>query len=77
MSDVVELTVVTSEAAAAALVGALRDAGVDAQQLETDFAAASSLGAGGGGPRAILVHASQLERAQDVLAASGLADADA
>jgi hypothetical protein len=66
--DVVRLTVVRSEMEAEALLGMLESAGIASMQRPTDFAAGALDGWAAGGAREVLVRASDLEGARELIA---------
>jgi hypothetical protein len=67
-NDLVQLTIVSNELEAEMVRSLLSTAGIESMQRYTDFAAGSSDGMpSGGGPRAILVHASDLEAARELV----------
>jgi hypothetical protein len=66
--DVVRLTVVRSEMEAEALRGMLESAGIASMQRPTDFAAGALDGWAAGGAREVLVRASDLEGARELIA---------
>ena len=67
--DLVQLTVVANELEAEMVRSLLATAGIASMQRYTDFAAGSLDGMpSGAGPRAILVHASDLEAARELVA---------
>jgi hypothetical protein len=67
-ADPVVLDVVGSEPEAEVICGLLRSEGIDAAVRRTDFAAGMADGfPGAAGPREIVVHASDLARAREVL----------
>lgn len=66
--DVVQLTIVSNELEAEMVRSLLATAGIESMQRYTDFAAGALDGMpSGAGPRAILVHASDLEAARELL----------
>jgi Putative prokaryotic signal transducing protein len=67
-TEAVVLDVVPSEQEAVVICGLLRSEGIDAAVRRTDFAAGMADGfPGAAGPREIVVHASDLARAREVL----------
>ena len=67
--DLVQLTVVGNELEAEMVRSLLATAGIESMQRYTDFAAGSLDGMpSGAGPRAILVHANDLEAARELIA---------
>jgi putative signal transducing protein len=67
--DLVQLTVVGNELEAEMVRSLLATAGIESMQRYTDFGAGSLDGMpSGAGPRAILVHANDLEAARELIA---------
>ena len=65
----VRLTIVSNQLEAEIVLGALRSAGIQAEERPTDFAAGSLDGfPGSAGPREILVRKEDLEAAREVVA---------
>jgi hypothetical protein len=65
----VRLTVVSNQLEAEVVLGALRSAGIEADERPTDFAAGALDGfPGQAGPREIVVREEDLEAAREVLA---------
>ncbi len=68
-NDLVRLTVVANELEGEMVRSMLATDGIEAMQRYTDVAAGAFEGSfSGGGPREILVHANDLERARELLA---------
>ena len=66
--DLVQLTVVSNELEAEMVRSLLATAGIESMQRYTDFAAGALDGMpSGAGPRSILVHASDLEAARELI----------
>jgi putative signal transducing protein len=63
----VRLTVVANEPEAAVICGLLRTEGIACEERRTDVGAGAWEATGSGGPREILVKASDLERARELL----------
>jgi putative signal transducing protein len=67
-NDLVRLTVVANELEAEMVRSLLSTAGIDSMQRYTDYGAGAYDGMPtGGGPREILVHASDLEAARELV----------
>jgi hypothetical protein len=67
-SDLVRLTIVSSEPEAEMLRGLLEDAGIPSMNRPTDVAAGSFDGWSPGGAREVLVASADLERALELVA---------
>jgi hypothetical protein len=65
--DLVRLTVVPNEAEAELIRNLLATEGIDSMQRPTDFAAGALDGWAAGGAREILVHASDLDAARELV----------
>ncbi|MGH3036849.1 MAG: putative signal transducing protein [Gaiellaceae bacterium] len=68
----VRLTVVRDESEAETICGLLRTEGIACDQRQTDMGAGAWEATGSGGPREVLVAASDLERARQLLDADAL-----